>query len=134
MGMWIIEDCKEGRLRGILFWLVAWNRSLTCRKLTLLSQRVGLDTGSSFEEAILSRTQNCKVHGFDFSASQARPGIHGLDAAANNNQYHALNSRASFHRIGLSGTNGYLPKDDTQLLTLESLMGFNGVLAFNPLV
>jgi hypothetical protein len=103
----------EKGLYHILLWYVPSAGLLPKCPLTSMS---GINYESSFEAAILSRTDHCQIWGYDFSVKSFGPEIH-------ENQIH----RTHFHAFGLSGSDAHGPDDATPMYTLQTLLDMNSM-------
>ncbi|KAF8815245.1 hypothetical protein BYT27DRAFT_7195546 [Phlegmacium glaucopus] len=75
----------------------------------------GINHESSFEEEVLSKTEHCRIWGYDFSVESFGPEISLLHQ-----------HRTHFKPFGLSGSDRHGPEDKHPMYTLESLMKLNG--------
>jgi Methyltransferase domain len=91
--------------------LVVCNYLLTRKKIHL----TGINYESSFENEILSNTDNCEIWGYDFSVTSFGPQIPK-----------SLQYRTHFKPFGLSGSDKHGPDDEQPMYTLETLMKING--------
>jgi hypothetical protein len=74
----------------------------------------GINYESSFEAALLSRTQGCQVWGYDFSVKSFGPEIPPTQAF-----------RTHFYPYGLAGWDAHEAENDKKMYTLQSLMAIN---------
>jgi len=75
----------------------------------------GINDESSFEAALLEKTQHCQVWGYDFSVVDFGPEVRNIPY---------LKQRSHFQQWGLAGEDG--PDNNPPMYTLQTLMKMNG--------
>jgi len=93
-------------------WVCGTSRIATKPNCVIYS--FGINYESSFEAALLSRTQGCQVWGYDFSVKSFGPEIPPTQAF-----------RTHFYPYGLAGWDAHEAEHDKKMYTLQSLMAIN---------
>jgi hypothetical protein len=115
-GKWVCGFDRVVKQPGCVIYSFGMSFLLIDRSTVSYENSAGVEQESSFEAEILTKSDSCKIHGYDYSVSNWGPQL----------RYNpAFQSRISFNPYKLGGQD--TPDTTPPMHTLEGLMEMNGI-------